>query len=804
MTKPQRDETKRVNFLTPAVFNTSPSPRLTTHAAHCNLLFLDIDDSDEARSLIPHLAKRVAPFAYACYTTARHTEALPRVRVVVDADRIPVERYAQAVETLAARLGVTANRESKVPVQPMFLPSLFSDQDPDNEHPLIAEDRNGEPFRERDITEQQASTSKPKASTRSGGDDLDDLEFLRPPLPEITLDIAAEALNTLDPDCGYATWVDTGFALKHQFSRAEEDERAFALWDEWSSKGSKYGGTEATRKKWTELAPHPKGRLPITIRHLLHTAVTEGGWQSAVAKDRCFQATRASILAAPSFSALTSDGVLRIAGTPLLSSAEEDALLNLIASQARARFETKINLPSLRKDLQRTQAKIKRAAAPPADEKKTPPWARGVCFVSSAGVFVRHTTGERFTPENFDRVYGRRLLPSEDAIDDPSPKALCTPVVKPSDYVLNDIKCPLAYDFDYDPTHPNEVFFVRDSRTYLNTYTRTYPAPREDLFGIASDPLLRHLDNLIAEPEYRRVVLDWMAYHVQHPGRKIRWAVLLQGTEGCGKSWLAEVMRAVLGQQHVKTVDCAALRQTWNEWAVGHQLVVLEEIRVRGHERHEVMNVLKPLITNPYISVNRRNTDNRECPNRTNYLLFTNHHDAIVITPGDRRYFVLESPLQTKEQVAALKTNDPDYFVRLFDLVTNHGPELRHFFEEWQISPEFNPDSDAPETVYRTRLIDSGLNDTQAAVRDAIATSETPLVQPDLLSREALLNILRTEPGVRPPTSQYLRSVLIDDGWVEVRRTKLDGSNHTIFTKGHAADPIEEIKRRLNNSEITI
>ena len=44
----------------------------------------------------------------------------------------------------------------------------------------------------------------------------------------------------------------------------------------------------------------------------------------------------------------------------------------------------------------------------------------------------------------------------------------------------------------------------------------------------------RHLCGLIKEPEYRRTVMDIIAYLVQRPGEKIMWALLIQGVEGCG------------------------------------------------------------------------------------------------------------------------------------------------------------------------------------------------------------------------------------------------------------------------------
>lgn len=144
LTKRERDQLKKTNYLVPCTFTSSPSPRQHQFAKVCNLLCLDVDDSDEARSLIHNpgqIERALLPWSFAVYTTASHTRQAPRLRIMVDAEAIPPQRYPDALATLADRLGVTANKESKVAVQPMYLPICFLDQDVENDHPLILDNR---------------------------------------------------------------------------------------------------------------------------------------------------------------------------------------------------------------------------------------------------------------------------------------------------------------------------------------------------------------------------------------------------------------------------------------------------------------------------------------------------------------------------------------------------------------------------------------------------------------------------------------------------------------------------------------
>jgi hypothetical protein len=773
LTKRERDQLKKTNYLVPCVFDASPSPRQHQHATHCNLLCLDVDDSDEAKSLLQntgHIEQALLPWSFAVYTTASHTSQAPRLRIMVDAEAIPPQRYPDALATLADRLGVTANKESKVAVQPMYLPICFLDQDVENDHPLILDNREGATFQEHNITV-TASGSHP--SSRAGREaTLDDLDFLRPPVEEVTLDVAAEALESIDPDCGYQTWLEVAAALKHQFPGRHEAE-ALDLFDAWSSKGNKYEGRESSEAKWRSLKSSPLGRAPVTIRSLLHHA-TVAGWSNAQLKDASFAKTRDWFETAQSFSELSTTGVKMIAGTLMIGQSEEDALIQRLVTAAKNKFGERLTPTAVRKDVAKHKAKIQRSK----DEasKKLPPWVKGLVFIASVNKIMRHSTGEVYDMDAFNNMYSRKLLPDPDTVE--NPKDANKPTTLPTHYVMNEAKIPTVYATDYNPAQPNEIFFTEDNRVYLNTYVRSHPAPKADETGEVAKVFLNHMENLIAEPEYRRTVIDFLAFLVQNPGRKVRWAVLLQGAQGCGKTALAELMRAVLGNAHVKTVDCNALNSQWNDWSVGHQLVTLEEIRVAGTNRHEVMNVLKPLISNARISVNQRFMDNREMPNRTNYLLFTNHHDSLAITDDDRRYFVLKSRLQTREQVVALGRG---YFEKLFEVINDRAAEMRHFFENWQISDDFPADSHAPVTTYLSDLVETSVNDTHQIVRQIIKDGENPLVRPDLVSIQKLRECVLLSGG-KDASMQYLGNLLREEGYQKDKRIMLDGDRHNMWT----------------------
>jgi hypothetical protein len=129
--KEKRNEIKQVRFFVPACFKASPSRRTYDQATVCNLLFIDIDDASDAARFVKDcglLYKALWGYSFAAYRTASSTPDRPRMRIVIEANSIPKNMYAKAVETVGALLGLTTlTAESKNPVQPMYLPTLFSD-----------------------------------------------------------------------------------------------------------------------------------------------------------------------------------------------------------------------------------------------------------------------------------------------------------------------------------------------------------------------------------------------------------------------------------------------------------------------------------------------------------------------------------------------------------------------------------------------------------------------------------------------------------------------------------------------------
>ena len=92
-----------------------------------------------------------------------------------------------------------------------------------------------------------------------------------------TIDVShadlAEMLSVINPDCDHETWVRCGMAIHHASGGT-----AFAVWDLWSSQGSKYPGSDTLVKRWHSFG---KAANPVTLGTLVHYAESNG-WQQSV------------------------------------------------------------------------------------------------------------------------------------------------------------------------------------------------------------------------------------------------------------------------------------------------------------------------------------------------------------------------------------------------------------------------------------------------------------------------------------------------------------------------------------------
>lgn len=202
------------------------------------------------------------------------------------------------------------------------------------------------------------------------------------------------------------------------------------------------------------------------------------------------------------------------------------------------------------------------------------------------------------------------------------------------------------------------------------------------------------------------IFIEYMAHLVQFPGKQILWAPVVHSIQGVGKSFFGELLRAVLGNVNVGVVSSNEVVSNFNGWATGVQVNILEEIRIKGHNRHDAVNALKPLISDRYIQINEKGVKPFMTFNTVNYICFTNYKDAIPMDDDDRRWWVNGVKIQhMKDLYDYVGEHKETYFPKLFDNLDKYSGELRKWLLEYEISEKFLNTKQAPMTTYKEAMI---------------------------------------------------------------------------------------------------
>src|SRR5690606_27624452 len=194
--------------------------------------------------------------------------------------------------------------------------------------------------------------------------------------------------------------------------------------------------------------------------------------------------------------------------------------------------------------------------------------------------------------------------------------------------------------------HEEHGTVVQDNlgRSGVNTYK---PAIVRRIEGDVS-PFLRHIEALLPVESDRKILLDFLAHNIRFPGYKIPWAPVIQSVEGAGKGVLKALVTHAFGVQYVHFPNAKELTNSgsqFNAWVRNKLFILADEIKV--DDKRDLIEVLKPLISEVLIEVQSKGVDQELEDNYANWAFFSNWKDAVPVSKNGRRYAIFYSPLQT-------------------------------------------------------------------------------------------------------------------------------------------------------------
>ncbi|MEN3971591.1 DUF5906 domain-containing protein [Sphingomicrobium sp. XHP0235] len=377
-------------------------------------------------------------------------------------------------------------------------------------------------------------------------------------------------------------------------------------------------------------------------------------------------------------------------------------------------------------------------------EKSDRPWWEEWVWIATIERFVRRSDLAKFNEKQFKSLH-QHLWPDGD---------ICAAVWKG--------KLPVER-FESLAYIPSEAEVIAKG-PWAGCYNLWRPS------GVAPKPgdvsaFVEHMAYLFPNEREREHVLDYLSMLVSDQFVKIHFALLIQGKPGTGKSFLAKLVRAMIGEANVATPQSCEVVEKYTGWQEGVQLAVLEELMALG--RKEVSNTLKPVITDDFLRIRLMHTNVYSTPNFLNLLCITNHRDALPIEAGDRRWLVVFSDSEPRDEA---------YYDRLFGLLKGDGPAaIKHFLQSRKVG--LNPKGVAPVTRGKAEMQKLSLSEPEQYLSDLLNDGAGPF-EFDLVRTsdlvEALPKRLQSYRGLQNKLGSWLRDVV---GAVDHSRyKKTDGS----------------------------
>lgn len=249
-----------------------------------------------------------------------------------------------------------------------------------------------------------------------------------------------------------------------------------------------------------------------------------------------------------------------------------------------------------------------------------------------------------------------------------------------------DVKFPKVHSTSFDPSQPPGAIWKRAGKDYVNAYV---PVNVESKKGNAK-PFLDHLIKLLPDARDREIILAYMAAVVQHPGVKFQWCPLIQGAEGNGKSLLSRCVGEAVGEPYSHWPVANEIAEKFNGWIENKIFIGVEDIYL-PESKSDVIEILKPMITQDRLEIRgmgREKVTRRIC---ANFILNSNHKDAIRKTRNDRRFAIFYTAQQSEADIVKCGMGD-GYFIPLYNWLRREGYAIvTDYLKNYAIPDALNP-----------------------------------------------------------------------------------------------------------------
>ena len=223
----------------------------------------------------------------------------------------------------------------------------------------------------------------------------------------------------------------------------------------------------------------------------------------------------------------------------------------------------------------------------------------------------------------------------------------------------------------------------REGDRYINTYQ---PLKIRAIQGDMA-PFFRFFNANYPNERDQRIILSYFATLAQKPGIKAQWCVVLQGTQGCGKSLLANLVAYACGEKYTHRAKGDEFENRFTSQWFGKTLMLAEDVQLKGDK---LQDVLKALLTQSLYPIEGKGTRIRMLDLPINLIITLNNFDVLQKTKDARRFAVFMSAFQNPEDLTNAGLVDSEW-AKIVHWSNNGGKEaFAYFILNYKADPQFD------------------------------------------------------------------------------------------------------------------
>ena len=193
--------------------------------------------------------------------------------------------------------------------------------------------------------------------------------------------------------------------------------------------------------------------------------------------------------------------------------------------------------------------------------------------------------------------------------------------------------------------------------TWLGFGMKPRPAPNPTFLS----SIYKHIKEVVCSgnADLYDYFIRWIAYTMQNPDKQAGVAIVLRGEKGTGKSIVGHFLRKIWGNHGLHIINPKHLVGNFNAHLADTCFLFADEAFYAGDKSTE--NLLKGLVTEPMLLIERKGVDAIQQPNYLKILMVTNSEYVVPVSRDERRYCVIDVASTHREKNAETRK----YFTNL-------------------------------------------------------------------------------------------------------------------------------------------